>query len=182
MVVTAELNDATRETATTVRVSLAAGTAATDDFTAVDPFDVVIAAGETRATATFTLVPAADAFAEGDETVSVSGDMVVPERSAAAALPVTGATITIADDDRRGIELAPASLTVREGERGRYTVRLSSAPTAPVRVRISRGARGSLDVAREATQADVTTDVASVEFTGEDVEPGADRHRDRAPG
>ena len=154
--VTAALDGAARHTATTVSVAVAAGSAAPEDFTAVAAFDVVIGAGETRATATFSLVPVADAVAEPDETVSLRGAVAGAGSTAETALPVTGTTVTIADDDRRGIELAPRSLTVREGGAASYTVRLTSAPTEPVRVQVQVPA-----------DAGIVTDRASVEFTAE---------------
>ena len=147
---------AARHTATTVSVAVAAGSAAPEDFTAVAAFDVVIGAGETRATATFSLVPVADAVAEPDETVSLRGAVAGAGSTAETALPVIGTTVTIADDDRRGIELAPRSLTVREGGAASYTVRLTSAPTEPVRVQVQVPA-----------DAGIVTDRASVEFTAE---------------
>ena len=154
--VTAALDGAARHTATTVSVAVAAGSAAPEDFTAVAAFDVVIGAGETRATATFSLVPVADAVAEPDETVSLRGAVAGAGSTAETALPVIGTTVTIADDDRRGIELAPRSLTVREGGAASYTVRLTSAPTEPVRVQVQVPA-----------DAGIVTDRASVEFTAE---------------
>ena len=154
--VTAALDGAARHTATTVSVAVAAGSAAPEDFTAVEAFDVVIGAGETRATATFSLVPVADAVAEPDETVSLRGAVAGAGSTAETALPVIGTTVTIADDDRRGIELAPRSLTVREGGAASYTVRLTSAPTEPVRVQVQVPA-----------DAGIVTDRASVEFTAE---------------
>ena len=154
--VTAALDGAARHTATTVSVAVAAGSAAPEDFTAVAAFDVVIGAGETRATATFSLVPVADAVAEPDETVSLRGAVSGAGSTAETALPVIGTTVTIADDDRRGIELAPRSLTVREGGAASYTVRLTSAPTEPVRVQVQVPA-----------DAGIVTDRASVEFTAE---------------
>ena len=154
--VTAALDGAARHTATTVSVAVAAGSAAPEDFTAVAAFDVVIGAGETRATATFSLVPVADAVAEPDETVSLRGAVAGAGSTAETALPVIGTKVTIADDDRRGIELAPRSLTVREGGAASYTVRLTSAPTEPVRVQVQVPA-----------DAGIVTDRASVEFTAE---------------
>ena len=155
--VTAALDGAPRAIATTVSVAVAAGTAVPADFTAAAAaFDVVIAAGHTRGVATFTLQPVDDAVDEADETVAVTGDQAASASEAEPALPVTGTTVTIADDDRRGIELAPTSLAVREGGGSHYTVQLTSAPTAPVRVRVQVPAG-----------AGIVTDQASVEFTAE---------------
>ena len=67
------LNAGARKTATTVTVSVAAGTASADDFAAVTDFTLTIEALATSGTAEFTLIPVDDGVAEGNETVAVSG-------------------------------------------------------------------------------------------------------------
>ncbi len=54
-------------------------------------FSLTIPGGQTTGTATFTLVPTDDALAEGEEALTVSGT--------ATGLTVTGARVTITDDD-----------------------------------------------------------------------------------
>ena len=71
--VTAMLDAAARTTATEVTVSVAAGTASADDFTAVNSFPLTIPALATSGTAEFTLIPVDDQVVEGNETVTVSG-------------------------------------------------------------------------------------------------------------
>ena len=134
--VTGTLNEAPRTAATAVTVTVSAGTAGTGDFAAVADFALTIAAGESAGTASFTLTPVDDSIDEDDETVSVSGT--------AQGLAVTGATVTVADDDGRGITVSSPTLTVPEGASRTYTVVLRSQPTGNVTVTPS--ATGSADV------------------------------------
>ena len=71
-----------------------AGQAEADDFTAVDDFDVTIAAGQTSGSATFSLAVAEDEVAEGPEAITVSGTT-----DADGFETVTGAEISITDND-----------------------------------------------------------------------------------
>ena len=89
--VTASLNGAARQAATTVTVSVA-GSASLEavDFQPVQDFTITIAANAADGAGTFTLVPVDDGTAEADETLTVSG---------ASNLPVTPTTVALADDD-----------------------------------------------------------------------------------
>ena len=90
--VTGTLNGAPLTSATAVAVTVAGGTAtAGTDFAAVSGFTLTIATGESSGTGTFTLKPVDDAVSEGDETVAVSGT--------ATGLTVSGAEVTIGDDE-----------------------------------------------------------------------------------
>ena len=71
-----------------------AGQAEADDFTAVDDFDVTIAAGQTSGSATFSLAVAEDEVAEGTEAITVSGTT-----DADGFETVTGAEVSITDND-----------------------------------------------------------------------------------
>ena len=96
VMVTAQLNRASRSQDTQLTVSLgAAGDTAEAgvDYAAVDDFGLTIAAGETSATAMFTLTPTNDVLREADEAISVAGDV------GAAELDVVGTRITLTDDD-----------------------------------------------------------------------------------
>ena len=89
--VTASLNGAARQAATTVTVSVAgSGNPRAVDFQAAEDFEITIAPNAASGTGTFTLTPVDDGAAEADETLTVSG---------ASDLPVTPATVTLADDD-----------------------------------------------------------------------------------
>ena len=102
--VTGTLNGAPKQYETVVRVTVTAGTADLDDFTAVSPFDLTIAADQERGTADFTLTPVDDNMDEPDETVTVEGSarvMTTMER-----LDVNETTVTITDND------APPTVTL----------------------------------------------------------------------
>ena len=130
--VTAALDAAARTTATAVTVTVGSGTAtAGTDFAAVDAFTVTIPAGAHRATGSFRLAPVDDAVDEGDETVAVSGS------TDAAGLDVSGAALTIADDDARGMTVSAHALDLDEGGERTYTVVLTSQPTADVTVDVT---------------------------------------------
>ena len=139
--VTGTLNGASRASATIVTVSVGAtGDAATQgtDYAPVAGLPLTIDAGQTRGTTTFTLTPVDDDLDEADEALTVAGTTMVP------GLGVTGTTVTIADDDTRGVEVTPTSLTVPEGGDATYTVVLESEPT--VTVTVTPSVSGSSDV------------------------------------
>ena len=89
-----------------------------------------------------TVTAADDAVDEANETVTVSallGDSGVGSLQ----------TITITDDDTRGVTVDPTALTVAEGGQKPYTVVLDSQPTAEVEVSVS--VPGSTDVTASPT-------------------------------
>ena len=131
---------------TTVALAVSAGSAAASDFTA-DTATLTIAAGQTADTATLTLTPVADDVDEADETVTVGGT--------ATGLTVTGATVTITDDDTRGVKVSKTTLAFTEGGSGTYTVKLESQPTAAVTVGVS--VSGDADVTVSADTLTFTT-------------------------
>ena len=126
--VTGMLDGAPRAVVTQVQISVSGDTAtAGDDFRAVTGFSLPIAGGNTSATRDFSFTPVDDDVAEGDETVTVGGMAVL--------LSLEAATLTILDDDVKGIELSTAAATTTEGETGSsYTVRLTSEPVGTVTV------------------------------------------------
>ena len=96
--VTATLDEAARPSGTPVRVSVSGGSAvAGTDFSAVEDFSLTIRSGRTVGTHTFTLTPLDDEVAEPDETVTVTG--TTPDSVGLPVEPVSGLTVTIADDD-----------------------------------------------------------------------------------
>ena len=128
--VTARLDGEPRADDVEVTVSVAGGTAMEgDDFVAVADFTLTIPAGATDGEGRFTLAPVDDAVAEPDETVVVTGR--------ASGLATATAAVTIADDDERGVTVAPTALTVLEGRSGSYEVALTSQPTAAVTVAVT---------------------------------------------
>ena len=126
--VTATLDAGVRTSATDVAVTVVGDTAQAADFAAVTGFTIRIPAGQRSAAKTFMLTPLDDRIDEGrGETVTVGGS--------AAEVTVRPATLTIVDDDERGLVVLPASVTVEEGMEASYTVALATRPTGPVTVR-----------------------------------------------
>ena len=111
----------------TVTLSAGGGTAQAGDDYAAPGVTLSIPAGQTSGRATFTVTPVNDAVDEGDETLVVSGTLSSSQSLSVA--PAAGLTVTITDDDTRGVRVSPTALTVREGQSGTYTVRLLSQPT-----------------------------------------------------
>ncbi len=86
---------------------------------------IEIAAGATaNAADTVTVAAVDDAADTADRTVTVTGTLA--NRQGAGA--VTGAELTLTDDDTRGVTLSGATLTVQENETETYTVVLDTQP------------------------------------------------------
>ena len=126
--VTATLNKAVTG-ATTVTVSAAAGTAGASEFTLSTDKTLTIAANETSSTGVVTITAVDDSVDEDDETVTVSGAVTTGTPTAP-----DNVTLTITDDDAKGVTVDPTSLTVAEGGMATYTVKLDSQPLADVTV------------------------------------------------
>ena len=125
--VTGELNGVPVSTATVVTVSMGASAdTATEgtDYTAVSDLTLTIPANLTSATANFELTPVNDDVDEVDEALTVDGTV--------QGLTVTPATVTITDDDTRGVNVSRTTLPVAEGGSDTYTVVLTSEPTGQV--------------------------------------------------
>ena len=99
--VTGTLNRGVLRQDTEVTVRVAAATATSADFTAVEAFTLEIAAWDQTGPATFTLTPVDDAIDEPNETVTVSG--TAPDLSDG----VTSATLTITDNDNPPTRVPP---------------------------------------------------------------------------
>ncbi len=143
--VTGTLNNSSHATDTVLTVSVgASGDAAAEgtDYATVNDLTLTIPAGQTSGTATFTLTPTPDDVAEADEMLTMSG------MTATVGLTVMGTTLTIVDDDERGLAIGSSSLAVDEGESRSYTVALRSEPTAMVTVTIAGTAATELELDR----------------------------------
>ena len=129
--VTAALNGAARAAPTEVAVTVAGATAtAVTDFATVNGFTITIPIGQTEATGDFRLTPVNDFLDEGSgETLTVSG--------VATGLTTRSATLTITDDDERGIEVTPSPVPVDEEGSSVYRVALASEPAGAVEVRVT---------------------------------------------
>ena len=145
--ITAEFDEAAPKVDTTVRV-VVSGTSAlpNDDFAAIAPFDMLITGGSTSATTNITLSPVNDEVDEDDETLSITGQVAVDGVPVNGALPVTGITITIVDDDSRGVVVNPTALTMEEGDAQSYTIRLTSAPSVSSLITITVPANADMRV------------------------------------
>ena len=88
---------------------------------------LTLSSGATTATGTITAV---------DDDIDDDGETVIVGASGASSDLAIGsaATLTIDDDDTRGVTVAPTALTVFAGRAGAYTVALESQPTAAVTV------------------------------------------------
>ena len=122
----------------TIRVSVDANSqdayaADLSEFDAIEPFEIVISAGQTSATQTFQLNVGDDDLDETDETIVLQGE--IADENEAAVLPVTPVTLTITDDDTRGVTVSPLEINLEEdGEGESYTVTLESMPTETVTI------------------------------------------------
>ena len=147
IVIVAEFDQAAPEVDTTVRVEVGAVTALPgQDFAAVAAFDVLIEVGSTRGSATITLSPVNDDVDEDDETLSFTGQVTVDGAPVNGGLPVTGTTVTIVDDDSRGVVVTPTALTMEEGDAQSYTIVLTSAPSETSHMAITVPANSDLRV------------------------------------
>ena len=156
--VTATLDGAARAAATDVALAVTGGTAvAVTDFAAVTGVTVTIPAQQLTGTATFRFAPVDDDIDEGlSETVILGGSV--------AGLRVRPATLTIADDDGKGIELSAGPVTLTEEGSATYRVALATQPTGPVTVRAT--VSGDRDVTVSGDR-DVTVSPASLSFTAD---------------
>ena len=143
--VRATLNHAS-SLATTVTVSAAAvSPAVAGDFELSANRVLAIAAGSTSSTGDVTITAVNNDVDAVGKTVTVKGD-------ASNTLGVTNPadlTLTIEDDDERGVTVSESSLDLAEGGSGTYTVVLTSQPTAAVTVTLG-GASGDVSVDTDA--------------------------------
>ena len=126
----------------TVRVSVVddsqdANAAAQSDFDAMAPFEITIVAGQTSGSRTIQLNTRDDGLDESDETIVLQGATAAENEADAVTLPVTPVTVTITDDDTRGVTVNPVVIAVNEeGPGGFYRVKLDSMPTDTVTIRV----------------------------------------------
>ena len=140
--VTGTLGSVTIDVPTTLTVSVGASDdAATEgsDYAAVGDLILTIPSGETSGTVTFTLTAIDDFIDEPDEALSITAT------SRIAGFEVIGTTLSITDNDERGVQISATSLNVPEGGDATYTVVLTSQPIREVTVTPSLGS-GDTDV------------------------------------
>ena len=130
-------------------------TYATGDVTATAGEDYTAARGRLTFTPrlgsqAITVALSDDAVDESDETFTV--ELSLPANS---QIGTGTATVTITDDDTRGLKVKPEALRVEEGDTSKYTVELATQPTGEVTVAMGTDLAGT----------DVTVDEASLTFT-----------------
>ena len=146
--VTAQLDGGALTSPATVSVTVGAGTAEAADFTAslTPTFDLTIAADAFNASRTVTLTPVDDDRVEGPETVRVTGTTTATQQDSTIVLGVSGAEVTIRDDDVLGVTVAADdSLEVDEDGSATYTVVLDSEPVGGD-VTVTPAVTGNTDV------------------------------------
>ena len=91
--------------------------------------------GANSATAALSVATLADSVDEADSvvTATLTADTVNNPATYALGTP-SSATLTVSDDDTRGVTVSAQMLAVNEGDTGNYTVALESQPTASVTV------------------------------------------------
>ena len=131
--------------ATTVTVSATAvAPARGDDFTLSTPATLIVAAGATVSTGTVTVTANDNKVDAADKAVTVAATVA----NALGMGMVREATLTLRDDDARGMAFDPAALVVAAGGTATYTVALTSMPTGPVTVTLTPDAAVTVDPAR----------------------------------
>ena len=138
------LEGVTRDAPTTLALSLgAAGDTAIagSDYVALNDLNLTIPSGQASGTASFTLTAIDDLIDEPDKSLSIAGT------SQDTGLEVIGTTLSITDNDERGVTVSPGVLTFSEGASATYTVVLDTEPTEVVTVTPSLG--GSPDLTFE---------------------------------
>ena len=130
--VTATLDRASSEE-TTVTVSASpVAPAVLGDYTRSGE-TLTIAAGATSSTGAVTLTGVDNEVDAADKTVTVSATV----ENSLGAVAVAEQTLTITDEDVRGVAVSSNMLTIAEGATGTYTVVLTSAPTEEVTITLS---------------------------------------------
>ena len=131
LMVTATLGGvASRVADTVVQLSLADGTAVADDYTGQAGY-LTIPTGSQEGTGTVLVTVTDDEIDEGDETLEVRGEV------SGQAFNFTPATITIVDDDERGVVFSADQVVIGEGRDYIYTVALDTQPTQDVTVTVN---------------------------------------------
>ncbi|CAD5952532.1 Nuclear pore complex protein DDB_G0274915 [Planktothrix rubescens NIVA-CYA 18] len=119
------------------------GTASAADFTGAIPTQITIPDGNSTGQVTITVND--DLIAEGDET----GILTISNPSTGIALGTTNQSVTITDNDTKGITVTPTTVltTTEAGGNATFTVVLNSQPTADVTIPLtsSNSAEGTVD-------------------------------------
>ena len=153
---------------TAFTVTVAASPGSGTDFTLSSSTTLSFEADATASTGTVTITAIDNDVDAADKSVTVSGTV-----SLTGVEAPTDKTLTITDDDTRGVTVSPTALTVVEGDDNTYTVKLDSQPTASVTVGIAK----SDGFGRRRERGLVEPDLLH-----RGLEYGADGHGERRPG
>ena len=110
-----------------------------EDYATVEELTLTIPAGATTRELSFDLTPTDDDVDENDEIIRIEGE--------SGDIPISNASITLNDNDTKGVSVSSNSLTIEEVDDGStpgteehkatYTVGLDSQPTGNVRVTLN---------------------------------------------
>ena len=123
-----------------VTVSLMGNTPRSQSYLATLFTPLRIEAGQSSGTATLYLSGTDDDVEDEDETLTIDGMSDHPD------LMVVSTQLTVTNDDTSGVRVSTTTLTVREGERQRYSISLASEPTADVVVTVDVPANAGFTV------------------------------------
>ena len=101
---------------------------------------LVIAGGESEGTSTLLFGGFNDEVDKEDQTVEVRG------ASSNSDIQVVPGEVILRDDDTAGVSISPGSLSIREGRRKNYTIKLDSEPTSDVTVTVDLPANADFTV------------------------------------
>ena len=151
LVVTGVLDGAPESADTVVTLTVNAGAAEAVEAT------LTIPTGQRSATAALTLTPVDNAIDNAAATATVNA-----ATTSSLTLNPASLTVTITDDDERGVTVSAGTLRVIEGPDGRasYTVVLGSQPTSTVTV--------TLAVSSQPPGANLSVSLSSLSFTASD--------------
>ena len=127
--VTATVSPASATAFTVTAAAAAVSPAVAADFNLSTNTTLSFATNATTSTGTVTITSVDNAVDAADKTVTVSGTVSESGVTAPANL-----TLTLEDDDTRGVTVSDPTLAVNEGSTGVYTVALDSRPTESVTV------------------------------------------------
>ncbi len=143
--VTASLSGASSQAVTLTVAATAVSPAAAGDFALSENTTLTIAAGSTTSTGAVTITAVDNDVDAANKTVTVSAAATGGNGVANPA----NAPLTITDDDERGINVAPVTLTLAEVDdpltestsehQKTYSIELDSQPTGTVNVNLSSG-------------------------------------------
>ena len=132
---TATLDEHSFNTDTTVLIEFGDDSETEDsDFTGLEPFDFVIPAGSTSHTVDRTFTPIDDDLDENPETLYLVGEFTDVD-GGESPVTVSRTSVTITDDDTKGVTLTPLTLALVEaGSAMSYRVVLDSEPFGDVTI------------------------------------------------